>query len=550
MPNKPVVLYVENEDSWAKIAEKALSFCDLKWAKNLDEGLAFLRSEQTFDLILVNMNYSEDKELDGLGLNLLDFLKKEMPEIPRIVYSGYEPTRPIDEYFIKGQGVKEFIPKGTTSNLSDLRRIVENALSENSNSTKKSAANISLQETIGEFIEFNIEIEQIDVNKFEIKSHSLQGQAKEMIMLELDANKIFNLCWKLQQAGFPNNSIEVETETANIIKSEPGDNTSLILEKIGKYLFEHIFVGDIKSAFITTSNSARLSGNDVRISLAFDEKSIEIAKFPWELLHDGRRHILFGADFARYINYPEAMAELEVTPPISVLYMKPRPRNMFLQEFDGDESALDLSLGAVEKAGLVRVTKIANSTFSDFVEEIERNKVHIIHFDGEGAFGVKCHHCNSINFPGHSQCQNIKCGLPLDESLLAKGYLGFEDEYGGVDWVDSKTLENSIYRSNVRLVVLSSCQTSQIGGKNLFNATGPSLLQAGIPAVVSMQLPIDVKMAAKFISGFYSSLARFESLTVAVSNGRRRISRWDEWFVPTLYLRSKNNKGMIFKKGA
>jgi hypothetical protein len=79
----------------------------------------------------------------------------------------------------------------------------------------------------------------------------------------------------------------------------------------------------------------------------------------------------------------------------------------------------------------------------------------------------------------------------------------------------------------------------------LFNGLAPALIRAGIPAVVANQAPIKVTNATAFMEGFYSALARLEDVPDAVNKGRGRIND-HEWYLPTLYLRDKDENGRLF----
>jgi CHAT domain-containing protein len=128
------------------------------------------------------------------------------------------------------------------------------------------------------------------------------------------------------------------------------------------------------------------------------------------------------------------------------------------------------------------------------------------------------------------------------------GYLAFEKEGSReADWVNSRALEHLLYPSTVRVAVLSACRSGEVRGETLFGGVGPALIQAGVPAVVAMQVPITVPAAVRFMQGFYGALGRFESLDEAMTSGRRRLFRGREWFIPALYLRSRDDEGQLFK---
>jgi CheY-like chemotaxis protein len=553
MTNKPTILFVEDNRSLVRAIRSALPNCDLIDANNLREGLDRLNSGEHYDLIMVNLNYTDDTN-DNLGLEILEFIKENMPETPRIVVTGQPTTKPVNEFFFKDMGVSELFIKGESMTM-DLRRIVNRLLGSHEqirikerNEVKRARPRAAKSGIERE--SFRLAINQTkDPGSFEIVTKSSQGEARVTSQLELDPELLFKLLWKIQQNKL-SGEYSIDDQIFSTLGLESSSHPEFILEKIGRVLYDSLFIENVRSALQATLNILRPSRGIIDLELAFDEHSVRVAQFPWELLHDGRRYLLSGGmvDLTRYINYPEAATELQVDPPLSVLYVRTRPKGTYDAETTYEEDIIYKSLAELEQTGMVRLDKLWPPTFDNLIEYLEENPVHVLHFDGDGAFGCKCPSCDSINFPGHTVCQNKKCNHDL-KGIVPYGYLGFEKADGETDWVDSKSIEQIIYRSDIRLAVLSSCQTSQISGNSVFSATGPALIQAGVPAVLSMQLPITPNAALQFMNGFYSSLSRFDPLILAMSNGRRRIARYSEWFIPTLYLRSKDNAGILFSKG-
>ena len=102
----------------------------------------------------------------------------------------------------------------------------------------------------------------------------------------------------------------------------------------------------------------------------------------------------------------------------------------------------------------------------------------------------------------------------------AKGYLTFEKEDGEVDWVDTITLLEGIPCSQIRLVVLSSCQSARVRGTDLLLAgVGPGLILGGVPAVVAMQFSILDSDSISFNKQFYDALLERKSFLMQFPRG-------------------------------
>ncbi len=118
------------------------------------------------------------------------------------------------------------------------------------------------------------------------------------------------------------------------------------------------------------------------------------------------------------------------------------------------------------------------------------------------------------------------------------GLLIFENPDGESDPVDAATLGSAFYSTDLRLAVLSACETAKAGGESLLGSVAPALIVAGIPAVVAMQQSLPDEAAVRFSRGFYHALLAGQDLESAVMAGRKQLVRTMYWHVPTLYLRA------------
>jgi hypothetical protein len=318
--------------------------------------------------------------------------------------------------------------------------------------------------------------------------------------------------------------------------------------QVGRALYKTLFPGDVGEALRMALNQARTQRGAVALQLRFDEDAVVLARCPWELLYH-RRHLLpSGAvELTRYISYPEPPTALPVEPPLRVLYVESRPTDLAPLPIGSEQAVIRSALESLARDGRLVLERLSLPTYDALLDHIESAQDHILHFDGHGTVARRCPACNAMNYPHHTNCQRSGCGHSL-EGVPPLGYLAFEhnDESREVDWVDSRALEHILFNSAVRVAVLSACRGSEARGETLFGGTGPALIQAGVSAVVAMQVPITVPATVKFMQGFYGALARFESLPAAMTSGRRRLFRSQEWFIPTLYLRSQDDEGRLF----
>jgi hypothetical protein len=299
---------------------------------------------------------------------------------------------------------------------------------------------------------------------------------------------------------------------ARIEKAGSAGDPRAELAALGKELFAALNQAGVGEVLRVAMNQARTAQSTVLLQLRFDEGAVELAALPWELLHDDRRHLLAAGavDLTRYITYNESVVPLTVQAPLRVLYVGAAPKSLPKLEIGASRRAIQ------ETQGLA-VEELTSPTYDALLRRMAAKPgPHVFHFDGHGSVenGQAC--------------------------------LCFEIEDGGTDAVDADALQNALY-NRIALVVLNACRSAALDSAmiSVFQGIAPALIQAGIPAVVGMQFPIMDKSAVRFIDAFYDAIARGATLTTAMAEARRWLYREGSWFIPTLYLRTSDPRGVL-----
>lgn len=264
-------------------------------------------------------------------------------------------------------------------------------------------------------------------------------------------------------------------------------------------------------------SAAKPHGLPVTFQLSFDEGAMSVAQLPWELLGDDKGLAIADERIRlnRYITYFGDREPFEEVDPLRVLYVESRPKdqgklpNLSHAYFD-----------SINRLGSrVQTDLIESITFDVFARMVGSGGYQIVHFDGHGTF----------------------------DPITSSGYLAFEDGSGGTRQVSADELAGALEGSGVRLVVLGACQGATVGGSGMFQATAPALIRAGVPAVVANQFSVYTDAMEAFISDFYASIARGESISAAVADGRKAMApHRGQFFLPTLYLRVADGEGYLF----
>nr|MBW4582074.1 CHASE2 domain-containing protein [Tildeniella nuda ZEHNDER 1965/U140] len=264
--------------------------------------------------------------------------------------------------------------------------------------------------------------------------------------------------------------------------------------------------------------------------------------------------------FSRYIAYESAPPNLPLTEKINVLLVSSAAfdAEQGLKKLSNQEQkAIFQGLQKAQTQGHVKLHQPEYSTVgclrAYLTEHQGTEAPHIVHFDGHGLFGKRC--------PNQACCtmhKGIKveycrvCSTPLPE---AQGYLAFENEQSGPDYVSAEEFglllqaasagDHATSSHGITLAVLTACQSGMsVSGDSVFNGIAQNLISQRVPAVVAMQYSVLVESAAKFAEQFYRSLGQKNSLALAISQGREAMGlSTQQWFRPVLYLRWRDNVG-------
>lgn len=408
----------------------------------------------------------------------------------------------------------------------------------------------------GEFIPFVLQLSQPQDGQPQVRvQHSWAGETgPHMLTLPYEPDQ---LTLVLKALATPVGKLPPHRFTANDTSQlqtlglvEAGYLLERVYQKVGRALYQALFPQPVEILFQAALTRSKEENRPLAVRLIFDAETSVLAVYPWELIYSDVPLVADGlVDLTRYIAFPGPQPSLEVQLPLRVLIISARPSGLAVLPNQAEPEAIMVGLQPLARQGMVELRRLATPTREALIDYLRTEDVHLIHFDGHGSFGRLCPTCHILHTPTSQRC--IKCEYPLS-TVAAQGYLAFEDADRQVHYVSARVFANALTRSQTRVVMLSACQSGQVGGEGVFSGVGASLIQAGVPAVAAMQLAIPLEQAIQFARSFYTVLAEFRPLVEAVGRGRQQLygatSNPQAWFVPTLYLRSDDPRGKLFKQ--
>jgi tetratricopeptide (TPR) repeat protein len=264
---------------------------------------------------------------------------------------------------------------------------------------------------------------------------------------------------------------------------------------------------------------------------------------PWELMRDPDRQAPLVLDLAG-LSRSLPVGNLETLPVpggrLRVLMVISRPAGMADVGYRVVSRPLLERLEAVR--GEVELVVLRPPTLDALREALAAavaagEPFHVVHFDGHGML------------PGREVGRADSGGRSVTLSGPGEeGMLEFENPWGGRDDIPASKVAAVLRDGQVPVVVLNACQSGAVG-KDLEAAVATRLLGDGCAAVVAMAYSVYAVAAAEFMAVFYERLFAGDTVTKAVTAGRKRLFEHDgrpspkgdlplaDWMVPVHYLR-------------
>jgi len=297
-----------------------------------------------------------------------------------------------------------------------------------------------------------------------------------------------------------------------------------VVQEFGRDLFEALLCGEARSRYDVSYREARQQGKGLRLKLRIQPP--ELARLPWEYLYDPRQaeYLCLSRDnpIVRYLELPQPIQPLAVTPPLRILGMIASPRDLPPLDIRHEKQRTETAIQDLQTNGLVNLAWLEGQTWRDLQRAMRGGPWHIFHFIGHGGF----------------------------DRTADEGVIALADESGLMHPFRATELGRLLSdHHSLRLVLLNACEGARGSERDVFSSTAAILVRRGIPAVLAMQDEITDRAAIEFARAFYEALSDGLPVDAAVTEARKAISlavtNSVEWGTPVLYTRSA--QGVIFQ---
>lgn len=321
---------------------------------------------------------------------------------------------------------------------------------------------------------------------------------------------------------------------------------------IGRLLHKALFTEDVRKTFKLLRGIAQPTAEKrLRVELEFKgHDSLGLFKLPWEYLcyQDDRNNWEFVSTVAelvltRYLPPKTNAQQL-------VVALDDKKIDVLLIVLNPDPDRLD-DLAAVEEDVNKQLHKLKQSlaqykievnihnmdkpvTWERFTKAIERPdcRPHILHLIAHGKFLDNTKdRFGQIAFHLCDQPDVIDVGI----------------EGGNIDWKSDRDFVNAFVTATrlPRFAFLHMCEGGAIDKRDSSAGVALRLAEAGVPAVVAMQHPIEINTSTIFSQAFYESLEAGWTLDEAVQLSRAKIAEQyadnRAFGTPVLYMSTRSD---------
>ena len=295
-----------------------------------------------------------------------------------------------------------------------------------------------------------------------------------------------------------------------------------------------------RDGYAVARNLAR--EGQLRFELRLDPNDLDLHRHRWEYLkhpHDDKP-LALQSRFPFY-RYQPGWAE-DLTVPVRPLKILAAICNPSTLKKEGNDYLKDMEPLEVDReredieTGLKRLKEYKVAEYQVLDRDQGRpatlKAIHQTLKDGYHVLHLVCH------------------GLFIGSRQQGSFYLVMERKDGTHHFVSASEFRMLMSETKLRLVVLVACVSALSPQKDALRGLGPSLVRAGVPAVVAMQDYMPIPTARRFTQYFYDDLARSGQVDMAMAATRLSIYRDEteergdarDWGIPALFMSTRDGK--------
>src|SRR5262245_12838290 len=160
-------------------------------------------------------------------------------------------------------------------------------------------------------------------------------------------------------------------------------------KNFGERLFDTVFAGEVHGCLRSSLDQASIAQKGLRLRLRLTDAP-ELQDLPWEYLYSRHRNLFYALSvetpLVRYLELPERILPLGVTPPLRVLVMIASPKEYPPLDVEREWDKLHGATRDLEARGLLVLERLEQPTLAALNRRLRTGAYHVFHFVGHGDF--------------------------------------------------------------------------------------------------------------------------------------------------------------------
>ena len=281
---------------------------------------------------------------------------------------------------------------------------------------------------------------------------------------------------------------------------------------LGRLLAESVLTPASLTLWHESYQIARERRRGLRLRLQIDPW--ELTQLPWEMMYDVRHGDFLVFDpivsIVRYIRLLAVQPTLRPSSTLKVLVGASSPLDQAPLDWQREVDLLIEALRDLTGRSRISVSVCDHLTHEKLHASLLEHSPDVFHFIGHAEYDRGRH----------------------------RSQLVLENDQGLTTGLEATEAARLLRRYGTSLVMLNACETAQGAWAGL----SPALVRAEIPAVISMQWPVEDRAAGTFSRVFYQALSLGHTIDQCVAEARIGLNAAttdpNDWVAPVLFLRS------------
>jgi len=308
-------------------------------------------------------------------------------------------------------------------------------------------------------------------------------------------------------------------------KIRAGSATLPEMDDLGEALFAALFPPEVQTDF--RNRLAEIEGQEevlIRLELDLDEESTPAAAaLPWEFLRAPQTGYRAAIDLAKHPYMVLARRRplwgtakpIMLKEPLKILLIVAAPQDLRSVAFEDVAHKL-AELAEKHPAQFASpLPVLKNPTLQEIEEALRKERPHLLHF------------------VGHGRMQRVR--------NMSFGQLALVDTFGNADWINDEEFAEAFQVYKPSIVLLQACESGAAGSSQSFIGVASQVVHRNVPVVIAMNYTVRNVVASTFAEAFYTEVARFTPVDLAVQRARRILAgtfpnTWD-FAAPLLFVR-------------